>query len=175
MQVGLRVLASRARASSTILRIVGAARAVAVAAALVVLSACYTYAPAPVNGSLAEQHVEFRFSDAGRVTMQRALGPGALTISGRVVAETDALWTVKVYRLTTVDGAVMTWAGEEIDVSRDAVAIVSTRQFDRQRSLVAAAGVTGAVATFILTRSLLGGGIDMSPGGGGDTGASIRR
>jgi hypothetical protein len=127
-------------------------------AALFVSGACYTYSVVPSTNVVADERVEFRLSDQGRVTMQRDLGPGALTVEGRVIGSTDSVWTLKVYRLTTIDGSASIWAGEEINLPRSAVYLTSTRRLDRQASVVAAAGVTGALALFVVSRSLLGGG-----------------
>jgi hypothetical protein len=106
--------------------------------------------------------------------MLRDLGPGALTVEGRVTSNTDSAWTLKVYRLTTLDGSASIWSGEEILVPHSAVYAVATRRLDRQASIVAAAGVTGAVALFVLSRSLFGGG-SWFDGGSGPTDVELRR
>lgn len=158
MKFESRVLRARNGAPAVIASITAAARAVAIGAALVVSGACYTYSPVQSSDIVAEERVEFRLSDQGRVRMLRDLGPGALSVEGRVVGSTDSAWTLKVYRLQTVDGAVSIWSGEEVDLPRSAIYTASTRRLDRQASVVAAAGVTGALALFVVSRSLLGGG-----------------
>lgn len=175
MQSGPRVLRARNGAPAVIASITAAARAVVLGAALISSSACYTYSNVPSTNLAAEERAEFRLSDEGRVMMQRQLGPGVLTVEGRVTSTTDAAWTLKVFRLTTVDGIASIWSGEEIELPRAGVALVSTRRLDRQASIVAAAGVTGALAVFILSRSLFGGGSLFGDGGGGNTGTELRR
>jgi len=169
-----RVLRARNGATAVITSITAAVRAVVIGAALVASSACYTYSVVSPTGAVADERVEFRLSDQGRVTMLRELGPGALSVEGRVTSSTDSLWTLKVYRLTTLDGSASIWSGEEIVLPRSAVYIVSTRRLDRQASVVAAAGVTGAVALFVLSRSLLGGG-SLFGDRGGPIGTELRR
>lgn len=174
MQLDPRVLITRSGATAVIHRITAAARAVVLGAALLGSGACYTYTTVPNTNRLTEQRAEFRFSDQGRVDMQRTLGPGALSIEGRIVGETDSAWNVKVYRLTNIDGHMNVWTGEEVEVPRTAVAIVSLRTFDRQRSVFAAAGVTGALAVFILTRGIIGGGLFGDGDDPGPVGESFR-
>jgi hypothetical protein len=175
MKLEPRVLRARNGAPAVIASITAVARAVVLGAALVSSGACYTYSNVMTANNVAEERAEFRLSDEGRVRMQRQLGPGALTVEGRVTSNTDSAWTLKVYRLTNVEGFANVWSGEEIELPRSAVTTVSTRRLDRQASLVAAAGVTGVVAVFILSRSLFGGGSLFGDDGGGSVGTQFRR
>lgn len=174
MKLEPRVLRARHGAPAVIASITAAARVVVMGAALVVSGACYTYTAVPSANVVADERVEFRLTDQGRVSMQRDLGPGALSVEGRVTSSTDSAWTLKVYRLTTIDGSVSIWSGEEIDLPRSAVFLASTRQLDRQASFVAAAGVSGALALFVLSRSLLGGG-GLFGDGDGPVATQLRR
>lgn len=96
--------------------------------------------------------------------MNRTLGPGASTVEGRVVEQTAEWYSMAVYRLTNVRGDVFTWTGEMVNVPVDGVEMVSERSLDKQRSVVAVASAAGAFAVFVMSRSLIGGGRDTSPG-----------
>jgi len=144
------------------------------AAAVLSSSACYTYAAVPTSQPLVEQSAEFRITDTGRIELVRQLGPGILTVEGRVVRQDDNGWTLRVYRLTDLRGQTTTWTGEVVELPRASVEMVTRRDFDRSRSVLATAAIAGGLTLFVLSRSLLGGGSSAEEGGGGNTGASIR-
>jgi len=144
------------------------------AAAVLSSSACYTYAAVPTSQPLVEQSAEFRITDTGRIELVRQLGPGVLTVEGRVVRQDDNGWTLRVYRLTDLRGQTTTWTGEVVELPRTSVEMVTRRDFDRGRSVLATAAIAGGLTLFVLSRSLLGGGSGPEEGGGGNTGAAIR-
>ncbi len=174
MMSSVGVLRSRLRATVTIRKIVAGGRALVMGAALVSSAACFVYTEVPATEPIADARAEFRLSDEGRLLMRNALGPGVLTVEGRIVSNDDSAWTVKVYRLTTLRGEPMNWTGEEVQIPHQAVSLVMRRDVDKGRSLVAAAGVTGAVVLFVVSRGLFGGGTQMEPGDCGCTGTSFR-
>jgi hypothetical protein len=143
--------------------------------ALVSSGACYTYTAVEPNRSVAQERAEFRLNDEGRVLVVRALGPGVRRVDGRIVSSVDSVWTVQVFRLETIDGTTSTWTGEVVDIPFRAVAELTVRQLDRRRSMIAAAGVTGAVAVLV-SKGLFGGGFGFFGGGGdgGTVGTSLR-
>lgn len=165
------------RAGGAITLIARRTLAVVLVAGLLSSSACYTYAAVPMTEPLVEQRVELRINDEGRVQLQRQLGPGALVVEGRVVEQNDASWTLQVYRLTTLRGEATTWGGEVVEVPSTAVELVTRRDFDRQRTMVALGVGVGALTLFVLSRSLFGGGLFQDdPGqGGGPIQVDIRR
>lgn len=155
--------------------IVRRVQAAVVVAGLLSSSACYTYAAVPTTQPLVEQRAEFRLNDQGRVQLQRQLGPGALTVEGRVVQQGAEGWTLRVYRMTTIRGDATTWTGEVVEVPSSAVELVQRRDFDRQRTVLAAAGVVGVVTLFVLSRNLFGLGFGGDRGDDpGPIGADIR-
>jgi hypothetical protein len=149
-------------------------KAVMLGAAVLSSNACFTYAAVPTSQPLVEQTAEFRINDSGRAELTRQLGPGTFTVEGRVVRQDENGWTLRVYRHIDLRGQATTWTGEVVEVPRSAVEFVNRRDFDRGRSVIAAAAVTGGLTLFVLSRSLLGGGSSPEEGGGGSTGASIR-
>jgi hypothetical protein len=149
-------------------------KAVMLAAAVFSSNACYTYAAVPTSQPLVEQTAEFRITDSGRTELTRQLGPGTFTVEGKVVRQDDNGWTLRVYRHIDLRGQATTWSGEVVELPRSAVELVNRRDFDRGRSVIAAAAFAGGLTLFVLSRSLLGGGSSPEEGGGGNTGASIR-
>lgn len=152
------------------------ARVAVVVVGLLTSNACYNYAAVPATEPLVEQRVELRINDAGRVQLTPQVGPGALTVEGRVARQDDSSWTLRVYRLTTITGAATTWSGEVVEVPNSSVELVTRRDFDRRRTMVAMAATAGAVTLFVLSRSIFGGGFGADGGDDpGTIGASIRR
>ncbi len=149
-------------------------KAVSLGAAVISSNACYTYAAVPTSQPLVEQTAEFRITDSGRADLTRQLGPGTLTVEGRVVRQDETGWTLRVYRHIDLRGQATTWSGEVVELPRTAVEMVTRRDFDRGRSVIAAAAFAGGLTLFVMSRSLLGGGSSTEEGGGGNTGASIR-
>jgi hypothetical protein len=164
-----------ARTDRTIDAIVRRSRSALVAVAALASSACYLSAPQPVTAPLVEQRAEFLVNDEGRVALRDQVGPGAGRVEGRVVDQDDSTWTLRVYRLTTISGESYAWMGESVVVPMRAVESVSRRDFDRKGTLLMAAGVTGAVAAFMWSRGLFGGGFVTEPGGTPPIEVEIRR
>lgn len=132
-------------------------RALLVVAALSA-TGCYSYTGVQPSADLAGQRIAFRITDEGRVAVRDRLGPGVAKVDGRVVAQDAAGWTLKVFGLTTIDGGRSTWTGETVQLARTSVDQTTARRLDRGRSLLAFAGVVGAVVAFALSRDILGGG-----------------
>jgi len=145
-----------------------------VAAATLSSSACFTYSAVPTSQPLVERNAEFRITDAGRVELARQLGPGVLTVEGKVVRQDESGWTLRVYRIVDLRDQATTWSGEVVELPRSSVELVSRRDFDRARSVIATAAIAGGFTLFVVSRSLLGGGSSPEEGGGGSTGAAIR-
>jgi len=152
------------RFGRTILVIVRRARIVGTVAAALLASSCYSYTSQPINAGLLQENAEFRISDVGRVALVDQLGPGAQTVEGRVVREDASGWALQVSRLTTIRGESYTWLGERIELPRTSVEGVARKTFDRPRTIVAMAMITGAVVAFVLSRNLFGWGSDAESG-----------
>jgi hypothetical protein len=140
------------------------AATVVLASGVSLLSGCFSYAHIPVSQPVVEQRVEFQLNDVGRVQLARELGPGARTVEGRVLSQSAEGFSVAVYRMSNVRGDAFTWSGEQVQVPISAVENVMRRDFDTRRSAVAVASVAGALALFVISRSLLGGGRDGTDG-----------
>ena len=150
------------RTDRTIQRIVRRFRSAGVVASVVASSACYATVVQPTTVSLVEHRAEFLITDEGRVALRAQIGPGAGKVEGRVVLQDDSAWTVRVYRLTTISDESYAWMGESVRIPMRAVYSVSRRDFDRRATVLAAASVTGAVAAFMWSRGLFGGGIEVT-------------
>jgi hypothetical protein len=134
------------------------------------LAGCYTYVPvgsAPATGA----SLAFEISDAGRVALADRLGPGVTRIEGEVTEATPEEYAVSVNAVSQINAGRTRWSGESVRIRRDYVVRSEQRKLSRGRTALAVgAAVVGFLAA-VLTRSLIGGDGDKSPGGpGGGTG-----
>jgi hypothetical protein len=83
-----------------------------------------------------------------------------LRVEGRLTAVTDSGYTLAVQSVESVRGATTPWAGEPVTLQRSDVGTVRLRRLDRARTALGAAAAVGAVAAFLLGRSLITGGTD---------------
>lgn len=143
-------------------------------AAVLSSSGCYTNVAVPTSQPLVERMAEFRITDSGRLELARQLGPGVLTVEGRVARQDENGWTLRVYRIVDLRGQSTTWTGEVVELPRTSVELVTRRDLDRGRSVIATAAIAGGITLFVMSRSLLGGGPAPGDGSGGGTGAAIR-
>ena len=132
--------------------------AVATACLLPYLTGCYVSRPTVAAAVSPDTEISLAITDAGRVALGERLGSGVLRINGRLVAAPDTAFRIRVLSLEFLNGDKTHWAGEEIRVPSSYVGNVSSREFSRTRTLLAAGIVVGALAVAIATTSLVGGG-----------------
>jgi hypothetical protein len=130
------------------------------AAALVLLlpylTGCYTYAQPIVTPVPVGSEVEVSVSEAGRTQLAELIGPGVRRVHGRVVETSD---TSMVLSVSAVEhqglGVPVSWAGQQVAISRDMTADVRVRTLSRSRSYIAAGlAVLGAA---LLSLIVIGG------------------
>lgn len=137
----------------------GAHRWVGVAG-VVLVAGCYRPVPIATSAPPVGETVSFIISDRGRVGLGERLGPGVARIDGRIVAAESEEYVVSVFRVADLSGQTSTWSGETIRLDREFVAQLQGRQLHKGRTWLLAAGVTGAVVLFVVSRDLLGFGQD---------------
>ena len=124
------------------------------------LVGCYSYVP--LGGTRPETapgaRVAIELTDEGRVGMAPQVGPEADRIEGKVLAQSDSAYELGVSMLIGLYGAESKWSGEKVAVRKEYVRRLTVRRFSAWRTAVAVGSVSAAVLTFVLTRSLLGGG-----------------
>jgi hypothetical protein len=136
------------------------------------LAGCYSYTPLATPSPESGTKVALVLSDAGRVGMGPQVGPGTARIEGKIVGASDTGYVLSVSDVFGIGGSHAQWAGETVYVQKAYVANSMERRFSRGRTVFVAGGAAAAVATFVLSRDLLGiggSGISNLPwaGGGG--------
>jgi hypothetical protein len=129
---------------------------------VVLLAACYRYAPltdlAPVDGAV----VRLDLSDAGTARMGSVLGRNAIAVEGTILSRTDSSFLISVSATRQRDEQPLTWAGERVTVPRDAVQTIEARSLNKKKTLlVAGAAVLGAIGLKLIVS-----GLDALAGGG---------
>ena len=132
--------------------------------ATVTTGGCYAYRPLSATAAPGTI-VSATLTDAGRVSVGRTVGEGARKLEGLVEAVDDTAYVLRMRSVTYLNGQTNGWTGERLSVSRQAMTDVRERRFSSKRTAIAVASTLGGVVAFIVTRSLLGGGSESSPGG----------
>ena len=132
---------------------------------LPLLAGCYTMQP--LVGSRPEPapgtRLIIELTDAGRVAMANQMGPDVARFESRLVRQTDSAYVLSVSLVVGAWGAQTRWNGEQVALRPDYVRTIGERRFSAGRTALAVAGATASAMAFVLTRSLLGGGISSDP------------
>jgi len=145
----------------------------ALALLLIALAGCYNYTPLATPSPVSGTKVALVLSDAGRVGLGPQVGPGTARVEGTIVGSSDTGYVLSVSDVFGIGGSHAQWAGETVYVQKAYVANSMERRFSRGRTAFMAGGAAAAVATFVLTRDLLGlggSGVSNLPWGGGGGG-----
>lgn len=139
--------------------------------ALLTLQGCYVYTPLHTSVPPTGETVVLNISDRGRVALAERLGPGVISIRGRVATVAEQELSVSVASVGYISGDNSLWTGESMSLNREFVSHVQVRKLSKSRTWVAVGATTVAVGTFIATRgffsflsSLTGG--EQDPGQG---------
>lgn len=148
----------------TVMRPVRTPLRVTLLAMLLAVSSCFRYQPTTLDVSPGAM-LRLQLTESGSSRLTPVLGPHASTVDGRLLALSDSGYRVAVNRVVR-DGTGVTWAGEEVFVPRDAIAVTEHRVLSRRRTLVTAGvALVGVIVTAKLARN--GGGGSPGTGGGG--------
>lgn len=125
--------------------------------AALVLSGCYVTVP------LANPHpdpgtkLRVQLTDAGTDQLARYLGPGVITVDGRLVQNSDSALALSVTQVSMRSGQDQFWKGETVNLPRTAISTVQERKLSRVRSLIIAGGVIAIAATLKVSGAISGG------------------
>jgi hypothetical protein len=142
-------------------------RFAAPALAAVLLAGCYVYVPPASPEPAPGTPVALELNDRGRLGLTPTLGPGVDRVAGTLVGRTDSAYTLRVSDVTTIRGERTRWTGERYEVPAAYVGMVRERKLARSRTMLVAGAALAAVGTFVLTRTINGGG--EGSGGGPNT------
>lgn len=123
------------------------------------LAGCYTLQPVGTGVPPVGQRVAFDVNDAGRIALGPLIGPEIAQIEGRLLSNGTEDYLVAVSTVRLLRGGEQIWAGEQVRIRPEHVALTYERRFSRSRTLALAA-TAGGLAAVLIGRSLVGGGSD---------------
>lgn len=127
---------------------------------------CFHYVPAPGSALRDGTVVSIGLTDAGRIALTEAIGPGVLELGGKVIASDDSTLVLAVSTVEYLDvDTPVRWSGERVAVPRQFVSTVRERQLSKSRSWLMA-GVLVVGAALLSTLAIVGFGSDTEDGGG---------
>lgn len=137
-------------------------------AGLVLLGACYTYAPMQGAALLPGERVRLRVTAVTAEALEPVLGRAdARLLTGEVItAGADTLIVQVPTDVTAVGTGSYQTLHQRVAIPRDAVLEVERRTLDRQRTTVAVGVVTAMLGAVVLRATVLQPGKSGPPGGG---------
>src|SRR5262245_42825501 len=115
-------------------------------------SACYRYAPLETAAIQPGAIVRLDLSASGASGLSPVLGAGTNAVEGTVLSAADSGYHMSVSgtRKASIEG-IVSWAGEQVVIPRNAVEHVQIRSLDRRRTFgVAILGILAAVAVKVI-------------------------
>lgn len=143
-------------------------------ACLVFTTACYTYTAKAPSDLMTGQEVEVTVNNFGRIALTADLGDDVAKFDGNVVSVTDSVLSVGVNHVDFLNGSSTGFSGGTVSISRNAITTVSTKQFSRSKTAVAAIGIIAALAAAIGVLHATGFGDSDSGSKSGDGGTSVQ-
>jgi hypothetical protein len=137
-------------------------RRVSLGLLLPLLAGCY-YSQ-PLAGSRPEPasgtRLVIELTDAGRVGMERLVGPEVVSVEGALVERSDSQYVLGVTKVAGLYGAQSRWGGERVAFRTEYVRRMSERRFSPGRTAGAVVGLVAGVVVAILTNNMAGSGGD---------------
>ena len=127
-------------------------------ACLILTTACYTYEVKAPTDVPAGQQVEVTVNNIGRVALTADLGDDVARVDGDFVQVTDSVMRVRVTGVSFLNESSTGYPGSVISIPRTGITSVSTKEFSRSKTTVAAVGLTALVVGLIAAIGLGGNG-----------------
>jgi hypothetical protein len=132
---------------------------------------CYTFVPAPASYITAGQPVSLEINDLGRVNLSPVIGADVARVTGTLVQQGTADYTIRMDEITYLNGKSSRWSGETVTIRQDFVRTVFQRKFSSGKTAAAVLAGAGLVTGAILSKNINGsgdsGGDTKPPPGGG--------
>ena len=109
--------------------------------------------------------IRVTLTDAGTDSLARYLGPGVLTVDGKLIKATEERLALGVTSVAMRSGQEQYWKGESVAIPRSALAIVQERKLNKPKSLILSGALIAALASIRLS-GVVGGNSGGSNGGG---------
>lgn len=145
------------------LRLLGRATASAGVAALVLTTGCYTYEVRAPGEIPAGRHVIVAVTAQGAAALAPDLGDGVTSVEGDIISADENGIRLHVSDVEYVAGNSGHIPGADVNVPRNAVVVVTTKQFSRSKTAAVAVGLGLALIAAIRASGVIGSGSSDSP------------
>lgn len=132
---------------------------------------CYTFVPSQTSYLTPGQPVSIEINDLGRVNLTPTIGADVARLTGTLVQQGNADYSLRVDELTYLNGKSSQWSGEAVTIKQDFVRTVFQRKFSSGKTAAAVLAGAGIVAGAMVTKNINGSGDSSGdtktpPGGG---------
>ena len=129
-----------------------------VASLLLVLSACYNYAPLTTPGPQPGTRIAAELTDSGAATLASYLGPNVSTVDGQLMRLTGQELLISVVSVRHRNGVEDYWKGESVTLTRGDIATLHERKLAVGRSVFLVAGGVGSAVALLRAFGVIGSG-----------------
>jgi len=114
---------------------------------LPLVAGCYVYRPLGTSTPPRGHQLRMTLTDAGSATLASQLGPSVEAVGGMLVEDSPEAYVLSVVETRNRRGIETSWLGEQVSISKSAVATIERREFSRTRTgLVTVGTIAGILA-----------------------------
>lgn len=135
--------------------------------ALLVFTACYENVPIGTSEPAVGKEIVVEITSAGAAKVAQYIGPGAMSLAGRLISAQPDSVKLAVTTVTRENGEEQFWKGETVAIGRSDISRISQRKLSPTRTALAATILAGAVFT---VRQVIG---NITGGQGKDKGPPV--
>lgn len=130
------------------------------------LGACYSYELVPASPA-PQARVAMVLNDQGRVEASPQVGSQVMRIEGAMVSTTDSAYLLAVSAVKPITGNWQRWAGEQVSMRRNHVAMMYERRVSKGRTALLGGAVAALLVAMVSTNlfGIAGGDAPIHPPG----------
>jgi hypothetical protein len=123
-----------------------------------VTAGCYTFVPSEGSLLVPGRPVALDLNDLGRLNLSSQIGGDVMQLSGTLVQESAAAYTIKTMQVTYLNGRTADWSGEPVIVGQEYVRGVYRQRISPGKTVAAVAAAVAIVGGVIVGNGLSGSG-----------------
>jgi hypothetical protein len=123
-----------------------------------VMAGCYTFVPTDASLLVPGRQVALDLNDLGRLNLSSQIGGDVMQLSGTLMQESAAAFTIKTMQITYLNGRTADWSGEPVTVGQEYVRGVYRQTISAGKTVAAVAAAVAIVGGVIVGQGLSGSG-----------------
>lgn len=123
-----------------------------------VTAGCYTFVPSESSLLVTGKPVALDLNDLGRLNLSSQIGGDVMQLSGTLVQQSAAAFTVKTMQVTFLNGRTADWSGEPVTIGQEYVRGVYRQSISPSKTVAALAAAVAIVGSVIAGQGLSGNG-----------------